>query len=198
VPLVTAEPAFTAGAPLQDAPEPTAQLIASGPDEQDDTVYALLVAAAYRAGKRIALVSPYVVLDDALLMALCLAARRGVAVDVLLPAHSNHRLADAARHRSLRALAHAGVRVWLAPGMLHAKLAVIDERLALAGSANLDGRSLFLNYEVMVAFDNPADVARYYAWFEHERERAAPYVSQPPSLWRDIGEGLLLWIGFQV
>ncbi|MDB5581262.1 MAG: cardiolipin synthase [Bradyrhizobium sp.] len=191
-------PNFAAAAPLQDAPAPTAQLIASGPDEEDDTVHALLVTGAYRASTRIALVSPYVVLEEALLMALCLAARRGVQVDLLLPAHSNHRLADAARHRSLRALAGAGVRVWLAPGMLHAKLAVVDERVALAGSANLDGRSLFLNYEVMAAFDYAPDVARFRAWFDAERENAAPYVSQPPGLLRDIGEGLLLWVGFQV
>jgi cardiolipin synthase len=82
--------------------------------------------------------------------------------------------------------------------MLHAKLAVVDERVALAGSANLDGRSLFLNYEVMAAFDNAPDVARFRAWFDAERGGAAPYVSQAPGLWRDIGEGLLLWVGFQV
>jgi cardiolipin synthase len=139
-----------------------------------------------------------VVLEEALLMGLCMAARRGVQVDLLLPAHSNHRLADAARHRSLRALAAAGVCIWLAPGMLHAKLAVIDERVALAGSANLDGRSLFLNYEVMAAFDHPADVARFRAWFDTERIGASRYISKPPGLWRDIGEGLLLWVGFQV
>lgn len=190
--------AFVAGAPLQDAAPATAQVISSGPDEEDDTVYAMLVSGAYRAASRIALVSPYVVLEEALLMALCLAARRGVQVDVLLPAHSNHRLADAARHRSLRELAGAGVCIWLAPGMLHAKLAVVDERVALAGSANLDGRSLFLNYEVMVAFDHAPDVARFRAWFDAELAGATRYQSQPPGLLRDIGEGLLLWVGFQV
>jgi cardiolipin synthase len=190
--------AFVAGAPLQDALPPSAQVISSGPDEEDDTVYAMLVSGAYRASSRIALVSPYVVLEEALLMSLCLAARRGVQVDLLLPAHSNHRLADAARHRSLRALAGAGVCIWLAPGMLHAKLAVIDERVALAGSANLDGRSLFLNYEVMMAFDHAPDVARFRAWFDTERAGAVRYRSEAPGLMRDIGEGLLLWVGFQV
>jgi len=77
------------------------------------------------------LASPYVVLDDALLMALTLTARRGVQVELLLPERSNHQLADIARHRSLRALARAGVHIWLAPHMLHAKAAVIDEGLVL-------------------------------------------------------------------
>ena len=175
-----------------------AQIIASGPDQADDTVHALLVSAGYRARTRVALVSPYVLLDDALLMALCLAARRGVEVDLLLPARSNHRLADIARHRSLRALAAAGVRVWLAPQMLHAKAAIIDDVLALAGSANLDSRSLFLNYELMAAFHDAGDIARFSAWFDLERRAACLYDAQPPSLWRDFGEGLVLWIGFQL
>ena len=119
-------------------------------------------------------------------------------VDLLLPARSNHRLANIARHRSLRALAAAGVRVWLAPQMLHAKAAVIDAALALAGSANLDSRSLFLNYELMVAFHDAGDIARFCAWIERERRAARLYEARPPGLWRDFIEGLVLWIGFQL
>ena len=152
---IPAEEADARLAPAAAPGESAGQIIASGPDQADDTVHALLISAAYRARTRMVLVSPYVVLDDALLMALCLAARRGVQVDLLLPARSNHRLTDIVRHRSLRALAGAGVRVWLAPHMLHAKAAVIDDVLALVGSTNLDSRSLFLNYELMVAFMMP-------------------------------------------
>lgn len=196
-------PAVRAAAAAKSIPvaapgEAAGQIIASGPDQDDDTVQALLVSAGYRARTRIALVSPYVLLDDALLMALCLAARRGVQVDLLLPARSNHRLADIARHRSLRALAAAGARVWLAPQMLHAKAAIIDDALALAGSANLDSRSLFLNYELMAAFHDAGDIARFSAWIERERPAARLYDAQPPGLWRDFVEGLVLWIGFQL
>lgn len=184
--------------PIGALGEAAGQIIASGPDEPDDTVHALLVSAAYRARTRMALVSPYVLLDDALLKALCLAARRGVEVDFLLPARSNHRLADIARHRSLRALSAAGVRVWLAPHMLHAKAAIVDDVLALAGSTNLDSRSLFLNYELMAAFHDASDIARFSAWFDIERCPARLYDAQPPGLWRDFVEGLVLWIGFQL
>ena len=180
------------------AGESAGQIIASGPDQTDDTVHALLVSACYRAHARMALVSPYVLLDEALLMALSLAARRGVVVDLLLPARSNHRLADIARHRSLRTLAAAGVHVWLTPNMQHAKAAIIDDVLALAGSTNLDSRSLFLNYELMVAFHEASDIARFSAWFDLERRGARPYDVQPPGLWRDFVEGLVLWIGFQL
>ena len=119
-------------------------------------------------------------------------------VDLLLPAQSNHRLAYIARHRSLRALAAAGVRVWLAPHMLHAKAAIIDDVLALVGSTNLDSRSLFLNCELMAAFHDASDIARFSTWFDLERSADRLYDAQPPGLWRDFAEGLVLWIGFQL
>ncbi len=184
--------------PAAALPPDGAQLVASGPDQADDTVYALLVTAAYRARQRIALATPYFVPEAALLMALCLAARRGVTVDLLLPAHSNHPLSDLARGRSLRALAAAGGRIWLAPGMMHAKLAMIDDALALSGSANLDSRSLFLNYELMVAFHQGEDVRRFAAWFDRERITASPYIATPPGLFRDAAEGVVQLLGFQL
>ena len=205
--LFNADWAFANGQPLApiglaDATIPSAiegaQLIASGPDQLDDTVYAMLVTAAYRARHRIALVTPYFVPDPALLMALCLAARRGVTVDLLLPERSNHRLSDLARARALRTLVQAGGRVWLAPHMVHAKLAVIDDELALAGSANLDTRSLFMNYELMMAFHARADVQGFGSWFAIERSTAHAYTATRPGLLRDVGEGMLLWLAFQL
>ena len=149
-----------------------AQLVPSGPEQVDDTVQALLLSGCFMAQRRILAVTPYFIPDATLLMALTLAARRGVQVDLILPRRSNHRLADVARHRPLRDLAAAGARLWFTPFMLHAKVVVIDEQLALAGSANLDLRSLFLNYELMVAFYEPADVGRFAAWIERERRAA--------------------------
>ena len=185
-------------APLDVRPDHGAQLIASGPDQFDDTLYALLLTAAYRARTRIAMATPYFVPDSALLMALCMAARRGVIVDLLLPARSNHLLSDLARRRALCTLAAAGGRIWLAPQMLHAKLIVVDNALALAGSANLDSRSLFLNYELMMAFHEPAVVERFAEWFEAERANAQRSLPKRPGLVGDVADGLVLWLGFQL
>ncbi|MCW5654812.1 phospholipase D-like domain-containing protein [Hydrogenophaga sp.] len=193
-----AAPAGLGEPAVRVVPQGGAQLVASGPDQADDTVLALLVMAAYRARGRIALATPYFVPDPSLLMALSLAARRGVVVDLLVPARSNHRLSDLARGRGLRALAQAGGRIWMTQDMMHAKLAVFDEVLALAGSANLDSRSLLLNYELMCAFHGQDDVRRFGDWFEHERQRARPWAAKPPGLARDLAEGMLLWLGFQL
>jgi cardiolipin synthase len=175
-----------------------AQLVPSGPEQVDDTVQALLLSGCFMARRRILAVTPYFIPDATLLMALALAARRGVAVDLVLPRRSNHRLADVARHRPLRELAAAGARVWIVPHMLHAKAVVIDEQIALAGSANLDLRSLFLNYELMIAFYEPSDIERFAVWIEGERRSAAPFAAREPGLVRDLAEGLLLWLAFQL
>ena len=184
--------------PRIDAMRASAQLIASGPDQVDDTVYSLLITAAYRAQRRILLVTPYFVPDAVLLTALCLAARRGVVVDLMMPKRSNHRLSDIARHRALRTLATAGGRIWLTPGMLHAKLAIVDDVLALAGSANIDSRSLFLNYELMMAFHAAPAIDEFSAWYEREQAGAIRCIPGKTGFMGDLVDGLVLWVGFQL
>jgi cardiolipin synthase len=196
--FATGSPPVESAQTVQIAAEPFAQVIASGPDQADDTVHDLLVTACFKARSRITAVTPYFVPGDALLMALSLAARRGVIVDLILPKRSNHHMADFARHRALRELAAAGGRVWLVPYMLHAKAVVIDDGLALSGSANLDSRSLFLNYELMVAFYAVADIRRFASFIEKHREAADRYQARKPGLLRDLTEGLVLWLAFQL
>jgi len=193
----------TARIPHSGAPAPThagvgARLVASGPDQAEDTIYTLLVSGCFMARSRILAVTPYFVPDPTLLMALSLAARRGVAVDLLLPRKSNHRLADIARHFALRELAAAGATIWLAPTMIHAKAVLIDNDLALVGSANLDERSLFLNYELMVAFYDPAVVQGFARWIEGQRSGATHYRPRRPGLPRELLEGLVRWGAFQL
>ena len=185
-------------APAGDPDGSAAQLVPSGPDHADDTVYALLLTAAYHAQQRILAVSPYFVPDDALLAAWCMAARRGVQVTVLLPARSNHRLADWARERALRELHAVGAHVHLFPEMLHAKAVIIDDTLALCGSANLDGRSFFLNFELMTAFYGAAEIDWLAAWVERKALGSGRYVARRPAWWRDVIEGMVRALGFQL
>ena len=193
-----AHPAEPTPAPDLAVASPSVQWLPSGPDQIEDTLYTVLVSSCFSAQKRIMAVSPYFVPDPTLQMALTLAARRGVLVDLVLPQQSNHRLADMARHAALRELTSAGARVWLMPEMVHAKALVVDDQLALAGSANLDERSLFLNYEVMVAFYKSADIEQFAQWIAHRRQRALPYKAQEPDLMRELLEGAVRWLAFQL
>ena len=177
---------------------PLAQVVDSGPDRADDTIFTLLVSACFTSQRRILAATPYFVPEPSLLTTLMLAARRGIEIDLVLPARSNHHLADFARHRSLRDLVKAGGRVWLHPGMMHAKGVVIDDELALVGSANLDGRSMFLNYEMMIAFYDSAAVQGFSRWIEARRAQSAPYAASSPGLLREVSEGLILWLAFQL
>ena len=185
---------------MHDASPPAGrvQLVPSGPDQVDDTLYSLLISNCFSAQNRITVITPYFVPDATLLMALCLAARRGVAVSVILPRRSNHRLADMARRSALRDLAAAGARLWLMPGMVHAKAIVIDDELALAGSANLDERSMFLNYELMFAFLGRSDVQRFADWMDRQRASAHAHHPTAPGVLREFTEGLVRWLAFQL
>lgn len=185
--------------PLHTLSQPhLTQLVPSGPDQAEDTFYGLLLTTLYRAQRRVLAVTPYFVPDDSLLKALCLAAQRGVQVELVVPARSNHRLADIARARALRDLVAAGAVLRLSPGMVHAKAVVVDDAIALAGSLNLDARSLFLNFEVMVAFYDRNDIIAVTQWIDENFHHLPHHQPAKASLLRDMSEGLVRWVGFQI
>jgi cardiolipin synthase len=163
---------FCGGAPrkaqgraLREAGGERAQVVPSGPDMASDTVYDLFLQAIYGAQDRVILVTPYYVPDAPLQHALVIAARRGVRVEVVVPARSNHYLADIAARLPLRELAGAGVTVLYYPhGMVHAKTMVVDDSFAYVGSPNFDMRSLFLNYEVALCVYSPGAIGQIRAF----------------------------------
>jgi cardiolipin synthase len=167
------------------------QVVASGPDVAGDPLYESLLGLIFAARHRIWIVTPYFVPDEMLARALNLAARRGVDVRVIVPARSNHLSADLARASYLRDLHNEGGRVLLyTPVMLHAKVVVFDDRLAVIGSANMDMRSLFLNYEVaLFVWSRPQvqEVSQWVAGLETKAQRGLP----PPGWPLEIAENVV-------
>ena len=150
-------------APQTIAPDCSAgvmQLVAAGPDVASDPLYHGLLSAFAEARQRIWIVTPYFIPDGVIAEMLILAARLGRDVRILVPRRSNHLLADLARGSYMRDLMRAGVKFHGFPGMLHAKIVVIDDTLAITGSANLDLRSLYLNYEIGLFIHSRVDVDR--------------------------------------
>lgn len=191
-----------APAPPADSAPPSAwrlaQWVPSGPDFHEDILHALLVSAAFHAEQRLLLATPYFVPDEALLESLVLAAKRGLGITLVLPRRSNHRLADWARGRAVRTLVEAGADVRLLPGMVHAKAVVVDDVLALCGSANLDSRSLFINYEAMAAFYGRDEIDWLDRWISATAQQGTPATARAPSWPRDIAEGIIATVGFQL
>lgn len=152
---------------IDDDPEHSTpvQVVASGPDVTGDPLYEALISVIFAATMRIWVVTPYFVPDETLARALELAARRGVEVRLVVPAKSNHLSADLARGSYLRQVEDAGGIVLLfEPGMVHAKVIVVDDDFAAVGSANMDMRSLFLNYEVALFLYSRNQAASVAAW----------------------------------
>ena len=131
---------------------PLVQIIPSGPDLAPGLgIAAQFVAAIATATDRCWIATPYFVPDDALNLALKTAALRGVDVRVLvpLPRNNDSRLVSFAARSYYDECLEAGCRIYeYLPGMLHAKYLLVDHTLAAIGSANMDVRSFYINYEV--------------------------------------------------
>jgi cardiolipin synthase A/B len=143
------------------------QVVGSGPDVQSDLLYDAFLSAIFDARHRLWFATPYFVPDEALVRAIILAVRRGVDVRILVPAKSDHFIADLAGFSYLRDIAEVGGRICaFLPGMMHAKVIIVDDRLGIMGSANLDMRSLFLDYEIALFTSSSVGVQALAAWYE--------------------------------
>jgi cardiolipin synthase A/B len=125
------------------------QIIDSGPDREFSAISYFHVQACAHARHRIWITNPYFVPNSAVRDALIAAALRGVDVRLLLPERSDSPIVRLAAVAHYPRLFQAGVRVFhYAPGVLHAKTMVVDGWVATVGSANMDMRSFYLNFEL--------------------------------------------------
>ena len=127
-------------------------------------LFQVLLASARHT---IEIASPYFLPDRSLMKELLRAARRGVAVTVLVPgAWNNHPITRLASRRRYGTLLEGGVRIFeYQPAMMHAKVLVVDGLWSVLGSTNFDSRSFGLNDEVNVAVLEPDLAARLHADF---------------------------------
>jgi len=129
----------------------TARAVPDGPDTNFETLLMVILGATSAATQSIRLSTPYFLPDPPLIDALRIAALRGVQVDIVLPEHGNLRLVEWAMNAQLPQVLAWGCRVYLsAPPFDHSKLLIVDGEWSLIGSANLDPRSLRLNFELNV------------------------------------------------
>jgi cardiolipin synthase len=143
-------------APAASAGTVLARGIASGPDEDLMKLEAIILAAVGAARQRVRIVTPYFLPERILLVALVLALLRGVRVQIVLPARSNHPPMDWAAWAQHRSLVERGCEIYLTPPPFdHTKLMTLDGVWTMVGSSNWDARSLRLNFEYNVAALDP-------------------------------------------
>ena len=165
------------------------QVVPSGPDVRDDPLYDAIISTTFSARRRLWIVTPYFIPDSALVQALTVAAHRGIDLRIVVPAKSNHIMADLARGTYLREVQAAGGKVMLyAAGMIHAKILLMDDEVAMLGSANMDMRSLFFDYETAMLVYSAAEIRQVEAWIDNLFRNTRIGVPKVGTL-RDVCEG---------
>lgn len=129
----------------------------------------MYLEAINRASSRIWMTHAYFIPDDDMVEALKAAALRGVDVRLLVPAVSNHVVADWLSRGYYGELLDAGVRIFRYTGaMVHAKTSTIDGRWSTVGTANIDRLSMTGNYEINVEFIDASMAAEMERIFESD------------------------------
>jgi len=125
-------------------------VLPTGPADTWETCTLFFLNCINNAESRIWIASPYFVPDFQIVNALQLAALRGVDVRIMIPEKSDSRLVRLAAYSYLVQASQAGIGIYrYQPGFMHQKVLLVDNRYAAVGTANLDNRSMRLNFEIM-------------------------------------------------
>lgn len=125
------------------------QIVASGPDSDQPTILYSLIEAISSAKKSIYITSPYFIPGESLMDIIIIAVQSGLDVKILIPGVSDSKMVNAAASSYYTELLRYGAKIYkYDKGFVHAKTMVIDDDLAIIGSANMDYRSFDLNFEV--------------------------------------------------
>jgi cardiolipin synthase A/B len=125
------------------------QVVPTSPRPDVAAMRESVLLAIYAARRELVITTPYFVPDEATMAALTSAARRGVSTTIVVPRVIDSRMVAWAAQSHFQQLLDAGVRVmWFHAGMLHSKAMTVDGEFSMIGSANIDMRSFWLNFEV--------------------------------------------------
>jgi cardiolipin synthase A/B len=147
----------------------TVAIVPSGPDTRTEAIHRLFFGAIAGAEREVLVTTPYFVPTESLVVAMEVAAMRGVDIKLVLPmpGHSNHTVTMHAGRSFYTPLLEAGVNVLeYELGMVHAKTLVADRQVSLVGSANMDLRSFRLNFEIHALVHDAATAGAVCAAFK--------------------------------
>lgn len=146
---------FDTSGPEDPAGNDIGAMFGTGPTSRPGAMSEAFVTAIGAAREDLTITTPYFAPDDPLLQAVCSAPQRGVRTKLILPARNDSWLVAATARSNYEELLQSGVELYEYPlGLLHSKTMTIDGHLSLVGSANMDRRSLELNYENNLLVDS--------------------------------------------
>ncbi|MFC0213278.1 cardiolipin synthase [Paenibacillus chartarius] len=133
------------------------QILPSGPDVHYDAIFELVFSAITAGKRRVWITTPYFIPDRSIQIALKTSALSGVDVRIIFPGLPDSRIVHLATMSYVKELLHAGVKFYqYRKGFIHAKILLVDDLIATVGTANMDMRSFFSNFEInAVFFDKP-------------------------------------------
>lgn len=139
------------------------QIVSSGPDSRSEHIKNGYISMIQSAQKNIYIQTPYFIPDESVLDALKIAASSGIDVRIMVPGISDHPFVYWASQSYFGDLLRSGAKIYrYKKGFLHAKVIVVDDKIASVGTANMDVRSFRLNFEVN-AFLYSEEVAKQLA-----------------------------------
>lgn len=153
---------------LAEGHDQPALVLPSGPADSLDTCALMFHQIIHAAHKRLWIATPYFVPDEPITDALRLAALRGVDVRVIIPARNDSLLIYLSSWSYLEDEHLPGLQFYRyhGGGFMHQKVALADDDIALVGTANLDNRSLRLNFELSVISTDKKFTSELAAMFE--------------------------------
>lgn len=127
------------------------QPFADSPQDNELVSHHAYLNLINRAEKEIIITTPYLIIDQELMTALCLAAKNGLDVKIIVPGIADRWYSHLVSQAFYLELMEAGVQIWeYEPGFIHSKTILVDGQVGIVGSINLDYRSLYLNFEAGV------------------------------------------------
>ena len=128
-------------------------VLPTGPADPVETASLVFVTLFGAATERLWITTPYFVFDSQVLGALQLAALRGVDVRIIIPEIADYRIVGFAAWTYFEEVLGSGVRLYrYRDGFMHQKLVIVDDRVVMIGTKNLDNRSQRLNFELSALF----------------------------------------------
>ena len=125
------------------------QIAASGPDSEWKCILQAFYKMIANATEKIWITTPYLVPEESILMGLKTAALSGIDVRIIIPSQPDHFFVYWASQDNIQQLLEAGVKIYrYKTGFIHSKIMIIDQSVATVGTANLDIRSMEINFEV--------------------------------------------------